>query len=247
MIKAILVDDEERSIENLSKLLSSYCKEIEIVAKACSVKDAYAKIQEHRPDLVFLDIDMPPYTGFDLLKKYDELPFDVIFVTAYDYYAIDAIKFSALYYIMKPIKVEELKDAVAKAIKLNLKKNRVQTEFIKQLDTQKDKLKRIVINTIKESELIELENILYIEADNVYSTIHLSNSKKVICSQRSIKDYEEMLLDKGFFRCHKSFLVNIKQIAGLDRHEGSDIVLKDKTHIPLARRRKEELMSLIGG
>lgn len=247
MIKAILVDDEERSIENLSKLLSSYCKEIEIVAKACSVKDAYAKIQEHRPDLVFLDIDMPPYTGFDLLKKYDELPFDVIFVTAYDYYAIDAIKFSALYYIMKPIKVVELKDAVAKAIKLNLKKNRVQTEFIKQLDTQKDKLKRIVINTIKESELIELENILYIEADNVYSTIHLSNSKKVICSQRSIKDYEEMLLDKGFFRCHKSFLVNIKQIAGLDRHEGSDIVLKDKTHIPLARRRKEELMSLIGG
>ncbi|MBL7788248.1 MAG: response regulator transcription factor [Chitinophagales bacterium] len=247
MIKAILVDDEERSIENLSKLLSSYCKEIEIVAKACSVKDAYAKIQEHRPDLVFLDIDMPPYTGFDLLKKYDELPFDVIFVTAYDYYAIDAIKFSALYYIMKPIKVEELKDAVAKAIKLNLKKNRVQTEFIKQLDTQKDKLKRIVINTIKESELIELENILYIEADNVYSTIHLSNSKKVICSQRSIKDYEEMLLDKGFFRCHKSFLVNIKQIASLDRHEGSDIVLKDKSHIPLARRRKEELMSLIGG
>ena len=104
MIKAILVDDEERSLENLSKLLQAYCKDVQIVAKANTVANAYAKIQEHQPNLVFLDIDMPPDTGFDLLKKYDELPFDVIFVTAYDYYAIDAIKFSALYYIMKPIK-----------------------------------------------------------------------------------------------------------------------------------------------
>ena len=159
MIKAILVDDEERSLENLSKLLQAYCKDVQIVDKANTVANAYAKIQEHQPNLVFLDIDMPPDTGFDLLKKYDEIPFDVIFVTAYDYYAIDAIKFSALYYIMKPIKVEELKDAVARAIKLNLKKNRVQTAFIKQLNSNQEKLQRLVVNTIKESELIELENI----------------------------------------------------------------------------------------
>ncbi|MCE2963419.1 MAG: LytR/AlgR family response regulator transcription factor [Chitinophagales bacterium] len=246
MIKAVLVDDEERSLENLTKLLQAYCKDVQIVAKANTVADAYSKIQEYKPNLVFLDIDMPPDTGFDLLRKYDELPFDVIFVTAYDYYAIDAIKFSALYYIMKPIKVEELKEAVAKAIKLNLKKNRVQTEFIKQLHPKREKLQRIVVNTVKESELIELENILYIEASNVYSTIYITDSKKIICSQRSIKDYEEMLTDKGFFRCHKSFLVNLHQIASLDKQEGSEIILKNKGHIPLARRRKEELMSLIG-
>lgn len=245
MIKAVLVDDEERSLENLTKLLQAYCKDVQIVAKAKTVEGAYAKIQEHKPDIVFLDIDMPPDTGFDLLKKYDELPFDVIFVTAYDFYAIDAIKFSALYYIMKPIKVEELKEAVAKAIKLNLKKNSVQTEFIKQLNPNQEKLQRLVVNTVKESELIELENILYIEADNVYSTIYATNAKKITCSQRSIKDYEEMLTNKGFFRCHKSYIVNLSQIASLDKHEGSEIILKDKTHIPLARRRKEELMSLL--
>ena len=247
MIKAILVDDEERSLENLSKLLQAYCKDVQIVDKANTVANAYAKIQEHQPNLVFLDIDMPPDTGFDLLKKYDEIPFDVIFVTAYDYYAIDAIKFSALYYIMKPIKVEELKDAVARAIKLNLKKNRVQTAFIKQLNSNQEKLQRLVVNTIKESELIELENIYYIEAENIYSTIFLPNNKKIICSQRSIKDYEEMLTDKGFFRCHKSYLVNLQQIASIDKQEGSEIILKNKSHIPLARRRKEELMSLLMG
>jgi two-component system LytT family response regulator len=247
MIKAILVDDEERSLENLTKLLQAYCKDVQILARANAVEDAYAKIQEHKPDLVFLDIDMPPDTGFDLLKKYHELPFDVIFVTAYDYYAIDAIKFSALYYIMKPIKADELKEAVAKAIKLNHKKNHVQTEFIKQLHPNQEKLQRLVVNTVKESELIDLENILYIQAENVYSTIYLTNAKKITCSQRSIKDYEEMLKDKGFFRCHKSYLVNIHQIARLDKQEGSEIILKDKSHIPLARRRKEELMSLLSG
>jgi two-component system LytT family response regulator len=247
MLKAIIVDDEDRSIENLAQLLEVYCSEIELVATAKTIQDACIAIETYKPSIVFLDIDMPPDTGFDLLKKYDELPFDVIFVTAYDYYAIDAIKFSALYYVMKPIKADELREAVTKAIKKHTKNGSIPAQFIKSIHGREEKLKRIVVNTLKESEIIDLDDIYYIEAKNVYSILYMNGNKKLVCSQRSLKDYNEMLADKGFFRCHKSYLVNLHQIASLDKHEGNEIILKDKSHIPLARRRKEELMSLLMG
>ena len=245
MLKAIIVDDEDRSLENLAQLLDVYCSEIEIVATAKTIGDAFLSIETYKPSIVFLDIDMPPDTGFDLLKKYDELPFDVIFVTAYDYYAIDAIKFSALYYVMKPIKADELREAVTKAIKKHSKNNSIPAQFIKSLHGREEKLKRIVVNTLKESEIIDLSDIYYIEAENVYSILYLLGDKKLVCSQRSLKDYDEMLADKGFFRCHKSYLVNLSHIVSLDKQDNHDIILKNHTKIPLARRRKDELLSLL--
>ena len=245
MLKAIIVDDEDRSLENLAQLLDVYCSEIEIVATAKTIGDAFLSIETYKPSIVFLDIDMPPDTGFDLLKKYDELPFDVIFVTAYDYYAIDAIKFSALYYVMKPIKADELKEAVTKAIKKHSKNGSIPAQFIKSLHGREEKLKRIVVNTLKESEIIDLSDIYYIEAENVYSILYLLGDKKLVCSQRSLKDYDEMLADKGFFRCHKSYLVNLSHIVSLDKQDNHDIILKNHTKIPLARRRKDELLSLL--
>lgn len=245
MLKAIIVDDEDRSLENLAQLLDVYCSEIEIVATAKTIEDAFLSIETYKPSIVFLDIDMPPDTGFDLLKKYDELPFDVIFVTAYDYYAIDAIKFSALYYVMKPIKADELREAVTKAIKKHTKNGSIPAQFIKSLHGSEEKLKRIVVNTLKESEIIDLSDIYYIEAENVYSILYLLGDKKLVCSQRSLKDYDEMLADKGFFRCHKSYLVNLSHIVSLDKQDNHDIILKNHTKIPLARRRKDELLSLL--
>ena len=114
-MKTIIIDDENRSIEGLKNLLVKYCPDIQVVDTSRDIESAYNKIIKYSPDIIFLDIDMPPYTGFDLLKKFETLPFEVIFVTAYDHYAIEAIKFSALYYLLKPIKIQDLKDAVEKA------------------------------------------------------------------------------------------------------------------------------------
>ena len=241
-MRAIIVDDEERSRRILKSFIKSYCPVVQLVAEAEDIDSAYNAILESKPELVFLDIDMPPYTGFDLLKKFDNIPFEIIFVTAYDYYAIDAIKFSALYYILKPIKVEELKAAIEKAsIKLNNHSD-VTTKYIKQLNPSS--LNRIVINTMKDSKLISLEEILYIESENIYSTFHLVGDKKITCSQKNLSDYEDLLSDKGFFRTHRSFLVNIKQIDSLLKTEGGEILLKNKITLPLARRRKEDFLKV---
>lgn len=243
-MRAIIVDDEERSRRILKSFIKSYCPVIQLVAEAEDIDSAYKSILESKPELVFLDIDMPPYTGFDLLRKFDSIPFEIIFVTAYDYYAIDAIKFSALYYILKPIKVEELKAAIEKAsIKLNNHSD-VTTKYIKQLNPAS--LDRIVINTIKDAKLISLEEILYIESENIYSTFHLVGDKKITCSQKNLSDYEELLSDKGFFRTHRSFLVNMKQIDSLIKMEGGEILLKNKSTLPLARRRKEDFLKVFG-
>lgn len=244
MLNAIIIDDEVRSLENLSLLLSKYCPEVTILSTADNINDAYIEIEKHKPELIFLDIDIPPDTGFDLLKKYDTIPFEVIFVTAYDFYAIDAIKFSALYYILKPIKVDELKSAIEKAKKKLSTNNSITTNFFKQLDVSNSKPSRIIINTIKETELIELENIYYLEAESVYTTFYLKDGKKITCSQKNLKDYEELLSDKGFFRTHRSFLVNINEVDYVDKSEGNEVILKNKMSIPLARRRKEEFLKL---
>ena len=166
-MRAIIVDDEERSRRIIKSFIKSYCSIVQVVDEAEDIDSAYHSILEFKPELVFLDIDMPPYTGFDLLKKFDSIPFEIIFVTAYDYYAIDAIKFSALYYILKPIKVEELKAAIEKAsIKLN-NHSEVTTKYIKQLNPSS--LDRIVINTMKDAKLIVLDEIFYIESENIYN------------------------------------------------------------------------------
>ena len=243
-MRAIIVDDEERSRRIIKSFIKSYCSIVQVVDEAEDIDSAYHSILEFKPELVFLDIDMPPYTGFDLLKKFDSIPFEIIFVTAYDYYAIDAIKFSALYYILKPIKVEELKAAIEKAsIKLN-NHSEVTTKYIKQLNPSS--LDRIVINTMKDAKLIVLDEIFYIESENIYSTFHLVGDKKITCSQKNLSDYEELLSDKGFFRTHRSFLVNMKQIESLLKIEGGEILLKNKITLPLARRRKEDFLKVFG-
>ena len=244
MIKAILVDDEERSVENLQKLLANYCSDIEIIFIAYSVEEAYTSIEKYKPDLVFLDIDMPPLTGFDLLKKYDTIPFEVIFVTAYDYYAIDAIKFSALDYILKPIKVSELKDGIARAKKKLDQSKSNSSEYFQLLDTKSNEIKRIVVKGHKGMDMLDLDQIIYIEADNVYSTFVLSDNRRII-SSKSIKDYEEMLSNKGFFRIHKSHIVNISHVKHLDNSIHDEVKMSNGDKLILASRRKDAFVKLL--
>ncbi len=241
-MKALLVDDEIRGLESLSVLISNYCPDVEIVKLCQSVTDAYTQIALLKPDIVFLDVDMPPLTGFDLLRMYEELPFEVIFVTAFDHYSIDAIKFSALYYLLKPVKIEELRDAVKKAaLYLNSSRYRSTAHFIPAVLQNTNDIKRLIINGSSSTDLIEIAHILYIEANNTYSTFYLQNGRK-IASTRGIKEYEEMLHNKGFFRIHKSYIVNIGYVVSIDKKNGDMVVMENKVRLPLALRRKEAFL-----
>lgn len=244
MLKAIIIDDEIRCIENLNLIIENFCTGVEIIGTYREIDVAYNAIDSLKPDIVFLDVDMPPYTGFDLLRKYDELPFEVIFVTAYNYYAIDAIKFSALDYIMKPVKSDELQIAITKAKKRVLKQARISTDYFRHLDSTSSQINKILINSAKKSELVSLEDIIYLEAAKSYTIIYLKSNKSIVCSQRNLKEYEELLEDKGFFRTHKSFLVNIKEIEAIDKQNGTEIITKQEHRIPLAFRRKNAFLKL---
>lgn len=241
---AILVDDETLSLDNIYQLITAYCPIIEVVAQSRSIDDAFEKIERLQPDIVFLDVDMPPYTGFDLIRRYEEIPFDFIFVTAYDFYAIDAIKFSASYYILKPIKIDELQFAIKKVINNLAKKNQSKSNYFKNIDLNSNQLNKLLISSSKSSEMISILDINYIQADESYSIIVLKNGKKHLCSQRNIKKYEEMLADKGFFRSHKSYLVNLNEIESINKIDGTELILKNQVSIPLAFRRKNIFFKL---
>jgi two-component system LytT family response regulator len=240
-MRALLIDDEIRSVENLAGLIRNYCAGVEILGFCHSVDEAYEKINDLKPDLIFLDVSMPPQTGFDLLKRYEELPFEVIFVTAFDHYSIDAIKFSALYYLLKPVKIDDLRDAIKKA-ELRIQRNiRMNTNSFHAIEDKLFDIKRVVINSNKGSDIVDFDDILYIEANNSYSTFHLKNDKKIL-STKNIKEYEQMLLNKGFFRIHKSYIVNVNFVLSIDKKEGDTIILKNSQQLPLAIRRKEAFL-----
>lgn len=242
MISAILIDDENRAIEGLKSLLSKYCPDVEIVSTAFDIDQAYQEILSKKPHLIFLDVDMPPNTGFDLLKKFDVLPFEVIFVTAYDHYAIEAIKFSALYYLLKPIKIDDLKDAIEKAkIKLSLAQNL--PNYSDKILNDQGQISRIVIKGQQGIDLVELDDILYLKAENVYTNLVLKNNKKIL-STKSLKDYELLLYNKGFFRIQKSYIVSLKHVIHCNTSENI-VTVSNHDKISLSQNQKEEFLKLL--
>lgn len=243
-MKALLIDDEVRSLETLANMIRSYCHDVEIMKLCTSIDMAFEAIENLQPEVIFLDVDMPPFTGFDLLRRYEELPFQVIFVTAFDHYSIDAIKFSALYYLLKPVRIDELRNAVQKVRTTMLRKSRGYHEYFHAIGQNPGSaIKRLVINSSTDVEVLDLEQINYIEALNTYSTFHLTNNKRVT-STKSIKDYEQMLLHKGFFRIHKSYIVNVNLVASVDKKEGDVVILKNGQRLPLAVRRREAFLNI---
>jgi len=242
-IKAILVDDEHSSITALSNLLLRFCPDVEIVATANQIDEAFEKINQFNPHILFLDVDMAPYSGFDLLRKFTTISFRVIFVTAYDYYAIDAIKFSASYYLLKPVKIEELREAVEKA----------KNEFLSittphSLDhsvfNDPSKIKSITIRSHQGINIIELCDLIFLQADNSYTTFILKSGEKIV-SSKPLKEYEDMLQNRGFFRTHKSYIVNLQYVSSISSTEGDVVVLKSKDKVPLSVRRKEAFTQIL--
>ncbi|HLK31173.1 MAG TPA: LytTR family DNA-binding domain-containing protein [Puia sp.] len=243
MIKAILVDDELHCLDTLSILIADYCPEVQVTDRCISAKKGLDAIEKSKPDIVFLDIEMPVMNGFELLEEFKEIPFSVIFTTSYDQYAIKAIRFSALDYLLKPIDPKELILSVKKAS--DQKALPTTEQFLMLMDHIKNKqsgFSKIAVPTSQGLELIPATQILRCEADDNYTHIYLK-SKTRITACRSLKEIEEQLNDFNFFiRVHHSFLVNLNEINKYVKGEGGYLVMSDGNIVDVSRSRKEMLL-----
>jgi len=245
MIRTVIVDDEDHIRDTLYKMLEMNCPDVRVVGQASGVESGIAAIKEFQPDLVFLDIQMRDGTGFDLLNKVPSTGFRVIFITAYDQYALQAFRFSAVDYLLKPVDPELLCEAVARAGNLIREHYDQQMKVLAEnLGSPGDRDKKIILRTSESIHLIEVRNIICCDSDSSYTTVHTVDGEKIIVS-RTLKDYEEMLAPCGFYRVHKSFLVNLRHVKRLDRQEGGWLVVTNGLRIPVASRKREEMLGLL--
>jgi len=240
-LSAVIIDDEQNNIDNLRSLLAEYCPQVDVVAGAGNAAEGKSSILQYSPDLVFLDIQMPGKNGFDLLQSLPNYDFEVIFVTAYDQYGIQAVKFAAIDYLLKPIDTDELKRAVEKVfLKSRQKKQNLQLENLLQLlhHRQKKEEHRLALPTAKEIRYVRTADIVRCESSNSYTSFYLYNGEKLLVS-RPVYEYEEVLKDYGFIRCHQSHLVNLKYVKSWVKEDGGYLYLEDKTEIPVSRNKRE--------
>lgn len=242
-IKAVIIDDEINNIDNLKLLLDACCPKVEVVATANSAETGRGIILKNQPAIVFLDIQMPGGNGFDLLRQLGNIDFEVIFVTAYDQYAIQAMKFSAVDYLLKPINTDELQFAVEAAIKRHQQKmhNSQLENLIHLLKWQQNKEEhRIGLTTMKETRFVKTTEIVRCESSNNYSTFYLSGGEQLLVS-KPIYEFEEMLKGYGFIRCHQSHLVNKNFVKSLVKEYGGYLLLHNGTEVPVSRNKKDSV------
>ena len=240
-MRTILVDDEPRGITSLQKLLQLNCTAVNIVATCTGFDDAIEKITRLQPDLVFLDIAMPGRNGFDLLRELKEINFEVIFVTAHDQFMIEAFRFSAVDYLLKPVEDDLLVSAVNRAHKrINEKAGAGNIQALMQNVQLKNAAKKmkLCIPSLKGFQMIDLDDILYAESSGNYTNLHFHNQPP-LCTSKPMHEYEELLADSGFIRIHKSYLVNLLHIKEYLRGEGGFVLLSDGKELEVSRRRKD--------
>lgn len=244
-IKVIVVDDELFARQSIIAILNSKFSNISIVGEAESVIDAVKIIQEKKPDLVFLDIDLTDGSGFDVVNFLKPVSFQLIFVTAHQEYAIKAIKFSALDYILKPVSSFELEAAVNRLLeeKESVNQQLKLDAFDENMQDGSTKKKKIVLKTSDSIHLINVCDVMRCEADNNYTTFYISTGERIIVS-KGLKEYDELLTEHGFFRVHQSHLINISCISRFDKRDGGSIVLCDEAKIPVSQRKKQKLLDI---
>ena len=239
MIKAVIIEDEAQLRETNRLLLQNNFPNIYIVGEADNVKEAINLIKETQPDIVFLDIELKDGNSFQILQECKPFTFKPIFITAYQQYAVKAIKFSAIDYILKPVNEYEFCDAVSKALD-HLKQEEiiVQTDQFQSYYQSSSTLKNIILRTSDALHIIKLEDIFYCKSDNSYTSFFIKDKPEIIVS-KSIREYEELLSEYGFIRPHQSYLVNIRFIDKISKTDGGFIVLKNGDDIPMSTRRKQ--------
>ncbi|MFC1729683.1 LytR/AlgR family response regulator transcription factor [candidate division KSB1 bacterium] len=246
MIKAIIIDDESKSIDTLNGLLKRYCENIEVIATADGCESGIKSIKSNQPDVVFLDIQMPDGSGFKLLEGVGDINFEIIFTTAYDQFAIKAIKYSALDYLLKPIDPDDLKKSVEKLKKQ--KQNKQINDHIKVLleniKSTKSEPSKIILSTSEGMHVVKVSDIIRCESDDYYTRFFLIN-EKIIMVSKTLKENEELLKGHHFIRPHRSHLVNTRYIRSFLRTDGGTIVMSDGNHIPVSRRKREKIVEII--
>lgn len=240
--KALIIDDESGARNMMQILLQKHAPEIGGIWTASNAATAIQLIHKHQPDILFLDVEMPHMNGFDLLIQLETWNFDVIFTTAYSQYAIQAIKFSALDYLLKPVSSEDLKAAIQKFITKKSAQYPSQEQFknfVHNLQTRSSQQFRLVVHTMQATEFIPAQDILYCMAESNYTHIYLKNQHRILAS-KTLKEFESLLIDRQFCRVHKSWLVNLKQVIRVE--SGNILMLSDGAKIEIARRKKEEVL-----
>lgn len=240
MLQSIIVEDEKTSREILRNYLHKYCPNVTIIDEAANIDEALVLIRKHELDIVFLDVEMPYGNAFDLLDKVGDVSFETVFVTAYNQYAIDALNQHAAYYLLKPISIDELIKAV---------------DFVTQIKTKEQALSDTVLTPTNENinekiaipmqsgfEVLETENILYCQADDNYTNFFMADGNKILVS-KTLGFFEKQLVDKGFFRIHKSYLINLNTIKSYHKGKGGNIVLSNGKSLPVASSKKAGLLS----
>lgn len=246
MITAIIIDDEAKGRLALREKLLTYCPQVRILAEAANGVEALTLIQQHRPQLVFLDIEMPKMNGFEMLNELPEKNFHIIFTTAYDQYAIKAIKYAAFDYLLKPIDIEELKTAVVKLENKESNQTKTQVELLyHHMQQPKKQLSKLAIPTLEGLLFYDISDIVYLEANSNYTNLYFANKTKITAS-KTLKELEELLPGDFFFRTHHSFLINLSYIKRYIKGDGGQIELQNGAYVDVSRRKKEEFLKVIG-
>lgn len=242
-MKAILIDDEPHNLSNLRSLLATYCPSVEVCAVALNAEEGKKALSKHQPDLLFLDIQMPEQDGFELLRSLAECNFEVVFVTAYDQYAIQAMRFSAVDYLLKPVAISELQNAVERATKQRALK--VQNQQIGHLmrwlkaQSQQEEL-QIALSSWQETRFVKTSEIIRCESSNNYTTFFLTDGSALVVS-KPIYEYDDLLSSHGFLRCHQSHLVNKTFIKSWKKDVGDVLLLTNGAQVPISRGKKDAI------
>lgn len=237
-IKAIIIDDEERARRLLSGMLEEYCSEVEVVSLCENVPQGVLEINRKKPNVVFLDIEMPDYSGFELLEFFKDVDFEIIFVTAYNKYALRAFEVSAVDYILKPVKIDQLEHAVDK-LQNKLRLSMVDRLELLKINLQTERIRKIAVPVSDGLILIKVNEISHIDADGSYSKLFLVDGSNMLVSKK-LKYFEELLSNQdNFYRIHRSHLINIEHVKKYNRHE-SEITLENNLRLKVARDNKVE-------
>jgi two-component system LytT family response regulator len=244
MLRTIIIDDDQNTREILANIINSYCPNVSVVANAWDVKSGVASIIEHEPDLILLDIKMPDGSGFDLIKHFDKPDFKIIIISGYIEYAIKGYKFGAIDYVLKPFDIEQLISAINKADDLVRFEEKLRFKALADNLNILSKVQKIILKTSEHIHLINISDIVRIVADGNYCTFFINDGRKILVS-RPIREYEKLLIDKGFHRIHKTHIININKVNYFDKTEGGDVVMNDGSKVPVSSRKKEELLALL--
>lgn len=244
-MKAIIVDDEKHCRESLQALLQRHCPQVEIVASCADAMTAIGAIGQYKPDVVFLDIEMPRMNAFDLLARIPDIDFEIVFTTAYDQYAIRAIKCSALDYLLKPVDVAELKQAIEKLEhrpRYRIGKEQLQ-QMINNFSSTVQQDFKLIIATLDGNYFLQTDEIMYCAGNDNYTHFYLTKARKLV-SARTLKEYEELLAAQGFLRIHKSYLVNLKYAVKYSRANAT-LILEDYTALEVSRRKRDAVINAL--